>query len=110
MNAPRPLMNSGDMQIRSGGFRRIASGGSFTVSTVSTGLYADVFPPCKIIDLDARTEGDIIMLTWTAPGDDFDQGRGRFSVNSCTTFSIVFLLVFIEPASNILLFAFMSVV
>ncbi|KAJ6656263.1 hypothetical protein lerEdw1_003919 [Lerista edwardsae] len=75
MNAPRPVMNSEDTQIRSGGFRRIASGGSFTVSTVSTGLYADAFPPCKIIDLDARTEGDNVVLTWTAPGDDFDQGQ-----------------------------------
>ncbi|XP_066480672.1 calcium-activated chloride channel regulator 2-like [Tiliqua scincoides] len=83
MNAPRPLLNSEDTLIRSGGFRRIASGGSFTVSTVSTGLYADVFPPCKIIDLDARTDGDIVELTWTAPGDDFDQGQAaRYEIRT----------------------------
>ncbi|XP_061489542.1 calcium-activated chloride channel regulator 2-like isoform X2 [Rhineura floridana] len=75
MNAPRPLMNSEDMQIRSGGFSRVASGGSFTVSGVPAVPYKDVFPPCKIIDLDARAEDDRVILTWTAPGDDFDQGQ-----------------------------------
>ncbi|XP_053101849.1 calcium-activated chloride channel regulator 2-like [Hemicordylus capensis] len=75
MNAPRPLMKSEDTQIRSGGFRRITSGGSFSVSAVPTGPYTDVFPPCKITDLDARIEGDKVVLTWTAPGDDFDQGQ-----------------------------------
>uniref|UniRef100_A0A8D0DVM1 Chloride channel accessory 2 n=1 Tax=Salvator merianae TaxID=96440 RepID=A0A8D0DVM1_SALMN len=75
MNPPRPLMNSEETQIRQGGFSRIASGNSFTVSGVPVGPYFDVFPPCKIIDLDARSEDNEIVLSWTAPGDDFDQGQ-----------------------------------
>uniref|UniRef100_A0ABM5G8L8 Calcium-activated chloride channel regulator 2-like n=1 Tax=Pogona vitticeps TaxID=103695 RepID=A0ABM5G8L8_9SAUR len=75
MNPPRPLMSSEDMQIKLGAFSRIASGGSFIVSDVPPGPSTDVFPPCKIIDLHAGTEGDIVVLTWTAPGDDFDEGQ-----------------------------------
>ncbi|XP_033006992.1 calcium-activated chloride channel regulator 2-like [Lacerta agilis] len=81
MNAPRPLMSSEDTHISSGGFSRIAAGSAFTISGVPTGPYKDVFPPCKITDLDARTEEDKIVLTWTAPGDDFDQGQAaRYEV------------------------------
>lgn len=41
----------------------------------------DLFPPCKITDLKAKIQGDsLINLTWTAPGDDYDHGRGKQSV------------------------------
>lgn len=80
MNPPRPLMSSEDKQIRPGAFSRIASGGSFIVSDVLSGPNTDVFPPCKIIDLQAGAEGDTVVLTWTAPGDDFDQGQGKCSI------------------------------
>uniref|UniRef100_A0A8D2JCN4 Chloride channel accessory 2 n=1 Tax=Varanus komodoensis TaxID=61221 RepID=A0A8D2JCN4_VARKO len=82
MNAPRPLMNSKDTQTRSGSFSRIASGGTFTVSAVPSQPYTDVFPPCKIIDLDARAEADKVVLTWTAPGDDYDQGQGSYEIRT----------------------------
>lgn len=61
-------------------FSRTASGGAFVVSqfpnTPNVPL-PDVFPPSQITDLDATSEGDQIKLTWTAPGDDFDVGKGK---------------------------------
>lgn len=40
----------------------------------------DLFPPCKITDLKAGIQGDnLINLTWTAPGDDYDHGRGELN-------------------------------
>lgn len=43
----------------------------------------DVFPPSQITDLKATSDEDEISLTWTAPGDDFDVGRGKDEV-SCS--------------------------
>ncbi|XP_077189225.1 calcium-activated chloride channel regulator 2-like isoform X2 [Paroedura picta] len=75
MNAPRVSMNSDVTHSRSGSFSRIAYGGSFTVSAVPSGSYSDMFPPCKITDLEARAQDNEVFVTWTAPGDDFDQGQ-----------------------------------
>lgn len=36
---------------------------------------ADFSPPAKINDLKAELKGDKIILSWTAPGDDGNQGR-----------------------------------
>lgn len=78
MNPSRPPAIENNVQVRRGGFSRTAVGDSFTVSAVPIGPYIDIFPPCKIIDLDARMEDDKVILTWTAPGDDFDKGQGMF--------------------------------
>ncbi|NWX81957.1 CLCA2 regulator, partial [Nothoprocta pentlandii] len=75
MNPSRPSIIRNDLQIQRGGFHRTAAGGSFIISAVPVGPYADVFPPCKIIDLDARIEDNKVVLSWTAPGDDFDKGQ-----------------------------------
>lgn len=75
MNPSRPPAIENNVQVRRGGFSRTAVGDSFTVSAVPIGPYIDIFPPCKIIDLDARMEDDKVILTWTAPGDDFDKGQ-----------------------------------
>uniref|UniRef100_G1N938 Chloride channel accessory 2 n=1 Tax=Meleagris gallopavo TaxID=9103 RepID=G1N938_MELGA len=75
MNPSRPPAIKNNIQVRRGGFSRTAVGDSFTVSAVPIGPYIDVFPPCKIIDLDARMEDDKVILSWTAPGDDFDKGQ-----------------------------------
>ncbi|XP_025972242.2 calcium-activated chloride channel regulator 2 [Dromaius novaehollandiae] len=75
MNPSRPSVIKKDLQIGRGGFHRTAAGGSFIISAVPVGPYADVFPPCKIIDLDARIEDNKVVLSWTAPGDDFDKGQ-----------------------------------
>ncbi|XP_025051181.1 calcium-activated chloride channel regulator 2, partial [Alligator sinensis] len=76
MNGPRPSVTSNDdIQIKVGGFSRTISGGYFTVSEVPTSPDTDVFPPCKITDLSAKTEDDKVILSWTAPGGDLDQGQ-----------------------------------
>uniref|UniRef100_A0A8C8RB38 Chloride channel accessory 2 n=1 Tax=Pelusios castaneus TaxID=367368 RepID=A0A8C8RB38_9SAUR len=64
-----------DIQSTVGGFSRTASGGSFIVSAIPTRPYIDVFPPCKITDLDAKTADDTVILSWTASGDDLDEGQ-----------------------------------
>ncbi|KAK4820061.1 hypothetical protein QYF61_019003, partial [Mycteria americana] len=70
MNPLRPSAIKNCIRISRGGFHRTAAEGSFIVSAVPMGPYADVFPPCKIINLDARIEDDK-----TAPGNDFDEGH-----------------------------------
>ena len=65
-------------------FTRIATGGAFVVSNVpQSPSFLDLFPPSQITDLEATSHKDEINLTWTAPGDDFDVGKGKDYV-SCT--------------------------
>ncbi|KAL1772707.1 calcium-activated chloride channel regulator 2 [Sigmodon hispidus] len=73
MNAPK---NPGHRGVEEQwGFSRISSGGSFFVSGVPAGPHLDMFPPCKITDLEALKVGEDVVLSWTAPGEDFDQGQ-----------------------------------
>ncbi|XP_039342087.1 calcium-activated chloride channel regulator 1-like [Mauremys reevesii] len=75
MNAPRPEPSDEEIQPKLGSFKRVASGGSFVVKNVPLGGFTDVFPPCKITDLEAQFEEDKIHLSWTAPGNDLDEGQ-----------------------------------
>lgn len=50
------------------------------VSQVPPLPFIDLYPPSQIRDLDATLHGDEIHLTWTAPGDDFDIGKGKSEV------------------------------
>lgn len=73
MNAPkrtghRPVKERWD-------FSRVSSGGSFSVLGVPDGPHPDVFPPCRITDLAAMNVEEDVTLSWTAPGEDFDQGQ-----------------------------------
>lgn len=77
MNAPRTSVGRSEEE-QKWGFSRISSGGSFSVLGVPADPHADVFPPCKIIDLEAVKVEDQVTLSWTAPGEDFDEGQGRF--------------------------------
>ncbi|XP_042548290.1 calcium-activated chloride channel regulator 4-like [Dipodomys spectabilis] len=72
-NPPRPEINE-DGQTVLENFSRTASGGAFVMSQVPSGPLPDMFPPSQIIDLHATFDEDKINLTWTAPGDDFDNG------------------------------------
>ncbi|XP_077133938.1 calcium-activated chloride channel regulator 1-like [Ranitomeya variabilis] len=74
MNAPNPIENDTAVDANLGNFSRISSGGSFVVNNVPSGPSRDIFPPEKISDLKAKIEGDRIVLSWTATGDDLDQG------------------------------------
>nr|XP_042703879.1 calcium-activated chloride channel regulator 1-like [Chrysemys picta bellii] len=75
MNAPRPEVSDDEIQAKLGSFNRVATGGSFVVKNVPSGGITDVFPPCKITDLEAQFEEDKIHLSWTAPGNDLDVGQ-----------------------------------
>ncbi|KAM5148091.1 calcium-activated chloride channel regulator 1-like [Mantella aurantiaca] len=84
MNPSRPEINEEELNL--GLFSRTSSGGSFVVSKVPLGSTQDIYSPEKITDLAAKIEGDIIVLSWTATGDDLDQGNAtrydlRMNVN-----------------------------
>uniref|UniRef100_A0A4W5RCX7 VWFA domain-containing protein n=1 Tax=Hucho hucho TaxID=62062 RepID=A0A4W5RCX7_9TELE len=86
MNPPKPPVSEDDLQADVGSFSRTAIGESFSVS-LPPGVPPPNFPPNKITDLNAEIEGDKVMLTWTAPGEDMDQGTAmayeiRFSEDS----------------------------
>ena len=58
-----------------GDFTRIVRGFSFHVASIQRGSN-DSYPPARIMDLTARvTDNQQIVFRWTAPGDDFDEGR-----------------------------------
>ncbi|XP_021568766.1 calcium-activated chloride channel regulator 4 isoform X2 [Carlito syrichta] len=73
-NPPRPEIDE-DTQTTLENFSRTASGGAFVVSQVPGLPLPDLYPPSQITDLDALPGEDEIVLTWTAPGDDFDVGQ-----------------------------------
>ncbi|XP_054333748.1 calcium-activated chloride channel regulator 4 isoform X2 [Pongo pygmaeus] len=73
-NLPRPETDE-DTQTTLEDFSRTASGGAFVVSQVPSLPLPDQYPPSQITDLDATVHEDEIILTWTAPGDDFDVGK-----------------------------------
>ncbi|XP_048205910.1 calcium-activated chloride channel regulator 4 [Perognathus longimembris pacificus] len=72
-NPPRPEINEDDQTFLEN-FSRTALGDAFVMSQVPPGPLPDLYPPSQIIDLYATFDEDKINLTWTAPGDDFDNG------------------------------------
>ncbi|XP_077627160.1 calcium-activated chloride channel regulator 2 [Crocuta crocuta] len=76
MNAPRKSVGRSEEE-QKWGVSRMSSGGSFSVRGVPADPYPDVFPPCKIIDLEAVKVEEEVTLSWTAPGEDYDQGQAN---------------------------------
>ncbi|XP_008056511.1 calcium-activated chloride channel regulator 2 [Carlito syrichta] len=74
MNAPRKSAGRSEGE-QKWSFSRISSGGSFSVLGIPAGPHPDVFPPCTIIDLKAVKMEEEVTVSWTAPGEDFDQGQ-----------------------------------
>ncbi|XP_066450836.1 calcium-activated chloride channel regulator 1-like [Eleutherodactylus coqui] len=74
LNPPRPEIPDEGLTV--GEFSRTASGGSFVVSNVPAAGTPpqDIYKPDKISDLAANIVKDTILLSWTATGDDLDQG------------------------------------
>ncbi|NXN63654.1 CLCA1 regulator, partial [Himantopus himantopus] len=77
MNAPRPKFTDKEMEVKLGSFSRISTS-SLVVNTGED--YAPVYPPCKVTDLHARIENKTIVLSWTAPGGDFDNGKADYYI------------------------------
>ncbi|XP_025860504.2 calcium-activated chloride channel regulator 2 isoform X2 [Vulpes vulpes] len=76
MNAPRKSAGRSEEE-QKWGISQVSSGGSFSVLGVPAGPHPDVFPPCKITDLQAVKVEDEVTLSWTAPGEDYDQGQAN---------------------------------
>lgn len=74
MNAPRPELADEEIQANLESFSRTSTS---SIKLDNTGSSSPGFPPCKITDLDAYIENGSIVLTWTAPGGDFDSGQGE---------------------------------
>ncbi|XP_053549878.1 calcium-activated chloride channel regulator 1-like [Bombina bombina] len=86
MNPSRPQVNDDNSQLYLGPFSRTASGGSFIVSNVPSGPLPDIYKPERITDLKARIQNQMIALTWTATGDDLDQGNAsRYDLRMSTS-------------------------
>lgn len=72
-NPPKPNNTIENQNV--GTFSRTTSGGSFVISDVPAGPIPDKHGPSKITDLKAEIKDEVVILTWTATGDDLDQGN-----------------------------------
>ncbi|CAM4551607.1 unnamed protein product [Leuciscus chuanchicus] len=73
LNPPEPPVSEESLEV--GSFTRTATGESFEVAL--TGSTPPNFPPNKITDLSAEIQEDSVLLSWTAPGEDLDQGTAK---------------------------------
>ncbi|XP_075688593.1 calcium-activated chloride channel regulator 1-like [Rhinoderma darwinii] len=73
LNPPNPVANN-TIQVNVGEFSRVSSGGSFVVSNIPAGAQTDIYKPAKITNLEASIKNETVVLSWTATGDDMDQG------------------------------------
>jgi len=46
----------------------------------------DEYPPSRITDLRVEVDGNTVSLTWSAPGGDFDSGKGNWIFLAYTSF------------------------
>ncbi|KAL2089538.1 hypothetical protein ACEWY4_014226 [Coilia grayii] len=72
LNPPKPPVSQQPVEV--GSFTRTATGESFVVELPPGSTGPPAFPPSKITDLRATLEGENITITWTAPGESYDQG------------------------------------
>uniref|UniRef100_A0A8C1LN01 Chloride channel accessory 1 n=1 Tax=Cyprinus carpio TaxID=7962 RepID=A0A8C1LN01_CYPCA len=73
LNHPKPLVFVEPLDV--GNFTRTDTGESFEVTL--SGTAPPNFPPNRITDLSAVIQEDTVLLNWTAPGEDLDQGRAK---------------------------------
>lgn len=63
------------------GFRRVASGGTFTVQNYSS-MTGDQMAPGRITTLKLiNSDGNVFNLSWNAVGDDLNVGTGEFHMS-----------------------------
>uniref|UniRef100_A0A8C2D052 Chloride channel accessory 1 n=1 Tax=Cyprinus carpio TaxID=7962 RepID=A0A8C2D052_CYPCA len=73
LNPPKPPVSEEPLEV--GNFTRTATGESFEVKL--SGTPPPNFPPNRITDLSAEIQEDTVLLSWTAPGEDLDQGTAK---------------------------------
>ncbi len=77
LNPPKPPVSEEPLEV--GSFTRTATGESFEV--ILSGPTPPNFPPNRITDLSAEIQEDTVLLSWTATGEDLDQGTGKIYNN-----------------------------
>lgn len=80
LNPPRPEVRDDLAKAKIEDFSRLTYGESFTVSGALPGNHPSVLPPNKITDLEAKFKEDYIQLSWTAPGNVLDKGKGKCDI------------------------------
>ncbi|XP_059370714.1 calcium-activated chloride channel regulator 1-like [Carassius carassius] len=73
LNPPKPPVSDEPLEVVN--FTRTATGESFEVKL--SGTAPPNFPPNRITDLSAEIQEDTVLLNWTAPGEDLDQGTAK---------------------------------
>uniref|UniRef100_A0A8C1LP08 VWFA domain-containing protein n=1 Tax=Cyprinus carpio TaxID=7962 RepID=A0A8C1LP08_CYPCA len=73
LNPPKPPVSDEPLEVVN--FTRTATGESFEVTL--SGTAPPNFPPNRITDLSAEIQEDTVLLNWTAPGEDLDQGTAK---------------------------------
>ncbi|XP_016432039.1 epithelial chloride channel protein-like [Sinocyclocheilus rhinocerous] len=73
LNPPKPPVFEEPLDV--GNFTRTDTGESFEVKL--SGTAPPNFPPNRITDLSAEIQEDTVLLNWTAPGEDLDQGTAK---------------------------------
>ncbi|XP_043115262.1 calcium-activated chloride channel regulator 3A-1-like [Puntigrus tetrazona] len=73
LNPSKPAVSEETLEV--GSFTRTTTGESFEVVLKST--TPPNFPPNRITDLSAEIQEDTVLLSWTAPGEDLDQGTAK---------------------------------
>ncbi|XP_050958606.1 calcium-activated chloride channel regulator 3A-1 [Labeo rohita] len=73
LNPPKPPVSVEPLEVEN--FTRTATGESFVVTL--SGTTPPNFPPNRITDLSAEIQEDTVLLSWTAPGEDLDQGTAK---------------------------------
>ncbi|RXN39283.1 epithelial chloride channel -like protein [Labeo rohita] len=76
LNPPKPTVPDEPLEV--GSFTRTATGESFVVTLSGP---PPNFPPNRITDLSAEIQEDTVLLSWTAPGEDLDEGTGVVEMN-----------------------------
>ncbi|KAL6471820.1 hypothetical protein MHYP_G00204700, partial [Metynnis hypsauchen] len=74
LNPEKPPVNVQSADV--GSFTRTVTGESF-VASVPSGVTPPNFPPNKITDLSAEIQEDTVLLNWTAPGEEMDEGTAE---------------------------------
>ncbi|XP_026112862.1 calcium-activated chloride channel regulator 1-like [Carassius auratus] len=73
LNPPKPPVFEEPLEVVN--FTRTSTGESFEVTL--SGTAPPNFPPNRITDLSAEIQEDTVLLSWTAPGEDLDQGTAK---------------------------------
>ena len=63
-----------------GSFTRVANGFSFKVTNPPK-ENEDIFPPSSVNDLTVKSTSEAVTVEFTATGDDYDFGTGKFDSN-----------------------------